>query len=105
MQRALIAITALGIAVMPATALAKTEKVDAFDFGFDPGTAKIDKGDKVKWKSTDGDHDVTFKSGIDFAEDIDEGESVSHKFNETGTFKYICKIHKSQGMKGKVKVK
>lgn len=90
---------------MPSTALAKTEKVDAFDFGFSPGTAKIDKGDKVKWKSTDGDHDVTFKDGIDFAENIDEGESTpALKFNDTGTFKYICKMHKAQGMKGKVKV-
>lgn len=104
MKRALIAVTALGIAVMPATALAKTEKVDAFNFGFSPGTAKIDKGDKVKWHSSEGDHDVTFKSGENFKEKLDEGDTISHKFNDTGTFKYICKIHKAQGMKGKVKV-
>ena len=104
MKRALIAITALGIVVMPASAFAKTEKVEAFDFGFSPGTAKIDKGDKVKWKSTDGDHDVTFKGGENFKENLDEGDSISHTFKDTGTFKYICKIHKDQNMKGKVKV-
>jgi plastocyanin len=106
MRRALILATVVGVAVMPASAIAKTEKVKAVDFKFNPDPVKVDKGGKVKWTSTQGNHDVTFKDGPSFSEKIDEGETTSSlKFNNTGTFKYICKIHKAEGMKGKVKVK
>ncbi|MEA2347378.1 MAG: Copper binding protein plastocyanin/azurin family [Thermoleophilaceae bacterium] len=104
MRKIIVSIAVLSTAVAAAPASAKTTTVDAFNFGF--GKAKIDKGDKVKWKSTDGDHDVTFKGGINFSQKVDEGDTTSAaKFPDSGTFKYICKIHKSEGMKGKVKVK
>ena len=103
MRKITVSIAVLSTAVAAAPAGAKSITVDAFDFGF--GKAKIKKGDKVKWHSSEGDHDVSFKSGINFAEKFDQGETTSAaKFPDSGTFKYICRIHKAQGMKGKVKV-
>lgn len=107
MKRTLTAVTLLSFVALPATALAKTVKVDATDFKFSPKTAKVHARDKVKWTSSEGDHDVTFKKsfGINFSERINEGESTSFKFTAPGTYKYVCKIHRSQGMKGKVAVR
>ena len=105
MRRTAIPI-ALAVALVTApSALAATEKVKAVNFDFQPANLKIDRGDKVKWTSKQGSHDVSFKGGIDFRERIDRGETTSSlKFKDDGRFKYICRIHRAEDMKGKVKV-
>ena len=104
MRKIIVSIAVLSTAVAAAPASAKSITVDAFDFGF--GKANISKGDKVKWHSSEGDHDITFKNGINFSQKVDQGETTkAAKFPDSGTFKYICTIHKAEGMKGKVKVK
>ncbi len=107
MKTALIATALVTTAAMPATALAEVTHVDASDFKFSPKTVKVAVRDKVRWTSTDGKHDVSFvkADGITFSERINEGQSISLKFGGSGTYNYICKIHKKQGMKGTVVVK
>jgi plastocyanin len=95
------AMAAVALAVTPAAA--GGGKVKAVDFDFIPQTINVGKRDKVTWKSTDGDHTVTFKNGS-FDKVIDEGEKTSKKFKDKGTFKYICRFHKDEKMKGKVVV-
>jgi plastocyanin len=105
MRRTVIVTALTGALVMAPSALAATEKVKAVDFDFRPAALKIDRGDKVKWTSKEGRHDVSFKSGINFRERIDRGETTSSlKFKDDGSFKYICRIHRAEDMKGKVKV-
>jgi plastocyanin len=95
-------LAALALAVAPATA-GGGKTVKAVDFEFKPKSVHVGKGGKVTWKSTDGDHTVTFKDG-GFNKVIDEGERTSKKFKNRGTFKYVCRFHKEQEMRGKVVV-
>jgi plastocyanin len=98
----LIAATAaLALAVAPATA-GGGKKVKANDFSFSPKNVNVGKGGKVTWKNVQGEHTVTFKGGSNFDKVINGNDKVSKKFKNKGKFKYICRFHKEQGMKGKV---
>jgi plastocyanin len=95
-----LSISALALgASAPAIGAGKT--VQAKDDFFSPKTVNVSKGSKVTWKFVgDNPHNVKFKS---FASPIkQQGDTYSHKFTKTGTFKYVCTIH--TGMTGKVVV-
>jgi plastocyanin len=99
----------LAMAVGPAagdsgTNLAAKAKVKASDFDFSPQKVNIGKGDKVIWKNVQGEHTVTFKGGSNFNKVINGNDRVSKKFKNKGKFKYICRFHKAEEMKGKVVV-
>jgi plastocyanin len=93
------AILALGVA----TGSASAAKVEVENFDFKPKRAKVDAGEKVRWKGTQGSHTVTFEEGR-FDKEIEDGDRVSRKFKKSGTYNYFCSIHKRRGMKGKVVV-
>ncbi len=62
------------------------------DLEFAPETLTVEAGDTVTWVWNDGaiDHDVAedgFKSEV-----MSEG-TFSHRFNEPGTYDYICNLH------------
>jgi plastocyanin len=100
----LVALGAAAVVAVPAAqGASQTVKMD--NFSFSPKTVKVDKGDKVKLKSTKGDHTFTVdKLGID--EVVDEGEKGKAKgFDEKGKFNLVCTFHEAEGMTGKVKVK
>jgi plastocyanin len=108
MRKVLILITtaalALGLIAAPAGAGITTKVVRATNFKFAPKTLKVQKGTKVTWKNVEGTHTVTFR-----ALGYDKTISASHKtvsktFRQRGTFRYICRFHKSLGMTGKVVV-
>jgi plastocyanin len=61
----------------------------------------IDKGEKVKWRNVEGTHTVTARRGS-FDKRISGDETVSRRFRRLGTWRYFCRFHKAQGMKGKV---
>jgi plastocyanin len=71
------------------------------DFTFSPQEARVARGGSVTWTNMDSAaHTVSFngvQSGV-----LDNGDSYSKSFNETGTFDYICGIHTY--MTGKVVV-
>lgn len=87
------------VAAFPAGAAADA-KVEVVNYQFVASTVTIERGDKVTWKFKEGKHNVTgngFKSGTKAS------GKYSHKFEETGTYKYRCTLHQP-GMKGVVKV-
>ncbi len=68
--------------------------VDIHDFTFAPGSITVTAGTTVHWKNLDGEpHTVRsidngFSSGA-----LDENDAFTHKFDEPGTYRYVCSIH------------
>jgi plastocyanin len=102
MRRALLitamAALALGLAVGQASG---GTTVRAVNYDFKPKTVTIQKGGRVIWRNKQGKHTVTFKTGS-FDKVISGDERVSKRFRQRGTFRYVCRFHKLQGMRGKV---
>jgi plastocyanin len=85
---------------------AATGTVDVEDYGFRPGTVRIEPGDRVRW-SNQGMQVHTVTSDNPGGENFDsgrlgEGEEYTHTFPDAGTFAYHCEIHNS--MNGVVQV-
>jgi len=73
---------------------------------FSPAAVTVSTGTTVRWKWTGrGSHNVIEENG-DFRSDLmaTKGETFEHTFDETGTYKYYCRPHKTLGMKGVVVV-
>jgi len=71
------------------------------DFAFSPQEARVARGGSVTWTNLDSAaHTVSF-NGVQ-SRVLNNGDSYSKSFNETGTFDYICGIHTY--MTGKVVV-
>lgn len=74
-------------------------KVIMENFSFGPDTLKIKAGATVTWTNNDSaPHDV--KSDLFASPKLAKGEFFSFKFEEVGTYDYICGIHPK--MKGKI---
>lgn len=103
-----VAALAIGVAVAPAGAGTRAAtvgaKVKVVNFAFIPKTAKIEPGERVKWKGKEGSHTVTFRNGS-FDKMISAGDTLSKRFKKPGTYKYFCRFHEAQGHKGKVVVR
>ena len=70
-------------------------------FAFDPATLTVTKGTTVTWTNMDSAAHTVVASGNAFTSDnLNNGQSFTHTFNEAGTFEYKCGIHPS--MSGKV---
>lgn len=77
--------------------------VKASGVSFTPKTARIGQGEKITWQNVSGSHTVTFRKGS-YSKTISGSARVSKTFRKTGTFRYYCIPHESQGMTGKVVV-
>jgi plastocyanin len=78
-----------------------TNTVDINGFAFNPDTITITKGTTVTWTNKDSaQHTVTEINNAFSSELLNQGQTYSHTFNETGTFEYQCHIHPN--MRGKV---
>lgn len=82
-----------GDASDPATA-SETEgpSVVIEDLAFAPEMLTVEAGDTVTWTWDDGavTHDV---SGDDFQSEVMSEGTFSHRFDEPGTYEYICTLH------------
>jgi len=82
-----------GDASEPATA-SETEgpSVVIEDLAFEPETLKVEAGDTVTWTWNDGavTHDV---SGDDFQSEVISEGTFSHRFDQPGTYDYVCTLH------------
>src|SRR3954447_429340 len=80
-------------------------KVDIADFAYSPPTITVKKGGSITWtNSDDADHTATQSpggSGFDTGT-LSKGDSKTIKFDQSGTFQYVCLFHAF--MKGTVKV-
>jgi len=73
---------------------------------FMPMTITIHRGDTIRWKNPAGSGvSHTSTSGSWNSGNVAPGQSFSHRFRRTGTFKYFCQYHRTFGMVGKVIVK
>lgn len=101
----LLAVAALSVGlVLSSVAFGATKKVGVKGLAFSPKTVTVKKGTTVKWSWKTGGvpHNVVGKG---FKSKTAATVSFSKKFSKAGTYRYVCTIHKAQGMKGTVKVK
>lgn len=75
--------------------------IAAKDLQFTPAAVQVKRGTTVVWHFEDGavSHDVR---GDGFSSKIQENGTFSHRFDQTGTFKFRCSLH--AGMDGRVVV-
>ncbi len=105
---ALLAATAVAAIAIPAAAFggaraASTHTVTLHEFRFHPASLTINRGDRVKWVWRDEtEHNVTFPHR--FHSRTQEHGTYTVQFSHSGTFKYECTIHGSEGMRGKIVV-
>ena len=97
------ALAAGGLLVLSATSvLAATRAVSIVDLDFEPSSVRISVGDTVVWTNNgEAPHNVHFRNGP-ASEILDNGERYSRRFDDAGTFEYICDVHPS--MTGRVVV-
>jgi plastocyanin len=80
-----------------------TETVSMRDFKFAPKKVTIDVGDEIRWRNRgDEPHNATGKGNSFDTPDLDPGDDADERFNDAGTYEYVCTIHRS--MKGTVQV-
>ncbi|VAW48379.1 hypothetical protein MNBD_GAMMA04-868 [hydrothermal vent metagenome] len=87
-------------------------KVGMEFYEFTPAELTIQVGETVTWlNGDDTDHDLAFYEvkpvnapTKNNPQDIRVGEKYSFVFNQAGVFKYVCKIHRRQDMKGIITV-
>jgi plastocyanin len=72
-------------------------------FSFDPDTITVEVGDTVVWTNEDSArHNVTADDDSFVSDNLAEGETFRHTFEEAGTFDYVCTLH--SGMTASVEV-
>jgi plastocyanin len=62
------------------------------DMAFAPKSLKVESGEAVTWVWNDGavSHDV---SGDDFQSEVMAEGTFRHRFDESGTYDYVCTLH------------
>ncbi|MGH2749635.1 MAG: cupredoxin domain-containing protein [Actinomycetota bacterium] len=62
------------------------------DLAFEPETLTVELGNSVTWTWNDGavTHDV---SGDEFQSEVMSEGTFSHRFDEPGTYDYVCTLH------------
>ena len=70
------------------------DAVTIVDFSFDPDTITVEVGDTVVWTNEDSArHNVAADDDSFASDNLAEGETFSHTFEEAGTFDYVCTLH------------
>ena len=98
---------ATGNASKPAAAAEPAgNRVEIKAFQFKPDPIEVGVGDEVTFVNLDATvHDVTIKQ-LDVADDLDGKDSeTTVRFDEAGTYKYVCTRHAGPGMRGQVVVR
>ena len=77
--------------------------VTMVDDRFEPKTLTIEPGATVSWVNAGADwHSIAAYDGSFESGKIAPGDAFSHRFDDPGTYKYICKHHGLQGMIGQI---
>jgi plastocyanin len=85
---------ALSFAATAATAPAATKTVQITKTGFVPQTVTINVNDAVTWKNADTvNHQVVANNGQFASPILTSGQSYTHTFNRSGTFRYHDALH------------
>lgn len=77
-------------------------RVAVTDMDYDPAEVVVDAGDTVIWEFDDGSiaHDVV---GEGFESEIVDSGTFTHRFEDPGTYDYICTLHPN--MTGTIEVR
>lgn len=93
-------------------AYAAEHKVGMENWTFNPAKITIKAGDSVLWVNDDDTtHKLVFEDASlggptkDSPTKLRQGKEFSFTFKKAGVYKYYCKPHKNQDMKGEVIVK
>jgi plastocyanin len=89
---ATIAVTAamLVAAATPSTAVT----IRGSGTSWRPARVDIVRGDRVRWRAVSGTHTVRAYGGNwTYSRILSEGESVSRRFRQRGTYRFFCSIH------------
>ena len=80
--------------------VATTDVAMVKSYRFDPKTIEIEAGQSVTWTNEDN---FTHTVQVDGQQDheVERGESVSIRFDEPGSYRYVCTLHR-QDMDGEV---
>ncbi|MDY9923198.1 cupredoxin family copper-binding protein [Methanobacterium sp.] len=71
------------------------------NFAFNPSTLTVKAGTTVTWTNKDStNHPVASDTGVFASGDLNNGDSYSYTFNQTGNYPYHCTTHTS--MKGTI---
>ncbi|WP_238257916.1 cupredoxin domain-containing protein [Methylobacterium gnaphalii] len=99
---------AVEVVATPASASGEITEIAIKDMAYGPANVKVKRGTIVRWKNDDEvAHNVQLRGGPAKGWDKAQGpmlnkdESYALKFNEAGSYKYICTPH-SIAMKGEV---
>jgi len=97
-----VAALTAALAVSATVAFAATKKVSVRGLKFSPKTLKVKRGTTVSWSWSGAvPHNVVGKG---FKSKTAGKVTFKKRFTKKGTYRYVCTIHKSQGMTGIIKV-
>src|SRR4051794_24242524 len=102
----LLVVAALSVGLVVSTvAFGATKKVGVKGLSFSPKKITVKKGTTVVWSWNTGGVPHNLK-GKGFGTGSPKPKvTYRHKFAKAGTYKYVCTIHKAQGMTGTVVVR
>jgi plastocyanin len=84
----------------------KVVTIQMRDYDFQPTRITIEPGTTVEWVNVGKHvHTVTDDNAKWDSGNIKTGNKFSHRFDEKGTFKYVCVPHEEIGMIGTIIVK
>ena len=96
-----IACSCVFVLLASSVAHAATKNVSIVDFAYSPKTVTIHKGDTVRWTHKgQSPHTVTADAHGFGSGPLENGQTYSHTFNSTGSFRYYCRFHGGPGGKG-----
>jgi plastocyanin len=76
------------------SAMAEEKLIPIKKFMFNPMDVTVTAGTDVTWENQDGEpHTVVSLTGDFRSQALDEKDKFSHRFDQPGTYKYICSIH------------
>ena len=73
----------------------QTYNIEIENYAFSPSTLTVNVGDTIIWTNKDStQHTVTSDSGNELnSQYLSNGNTYSHTFTQTGTYKYHCRPH------------
>ncbi|HEX2084611.1 MAG TPA: plastocyanin/azurin family copper-binding protein, partial [Solirubrobacteraceae bacterium] len=104
--RVTVVAAATTVMALPAAAQAPVAVEARPDNTFVPADVRIRTGEEVEWRNRGGFHNVVFDDGSYRQPPVPDPTSwtVRRRFDEPGTFSYVCQAHRDQGMRGTVTV-
>ena len=98
-----LALAGCGGAAETVNPVATTEVAMVRSYRFEPGTIEVAPGAEVTWRNEDNfTHTVQVEGGEDHR--VAPGETVSLRFDEPGTYAYVCTLHRKD-MDGEIVVR